>query len=217
MNSLGYIVHRIGDKRVLTRDEVKELAIRYKAGDNKAGLTIIEHNIRLVINISRYYVNKYGFEFDDIIGYGIIGMYNALRKFDPYKGFTFATYSNRWIRQTIARHMMFRRDVVNRKEHYFVIKSIDDETHWRDKFNCISYKDEKRSVFLREKLLEYIEDLDERTKEIMKMKFGFYEDKGEMTLRAIGKEVNLTAERVRQIIAKQLRSMRRTKRIKALR
>lgn len=222
VNSLSYILNRLGHKKVLTRDEVRDLIEKHRSGDEKAGLAIIEHNIRLVLTISLYYVKRYNLEYDDIIGYGIIGLYNARRKFDPDRGYTFSTYASRWIKQAICRFALFRQDVVNIKEWRshngrLEFEFIDDDKEWKDIERCCYIENNNDKIYLQEKIADYIDSLDDRTRKIIIMKFGFNQEKGEMTLRAIGKEVNLTAERVRQIIQSQIRSMRRKKVIRALR
>ena len=221
MNSLSYILNRLGHKRVLSREEIKELIIKYRAGDEKAGLTIIEHNIRLASTISLYYVKRYNLEYDDVIGWGIVGLYSARRKFDPNKGYAFSTYASRWIKQAICRFVLFKQDVVNPKEWRnqgrLNFEFIDDNEYRNDLDRGTYIENRNDAIFLRERIAEYIDSMDDRTRRIFIMKFGFDQNKGEMTLRAIGREVNLTAERVRQIIEAKLRSLRRTKKIKALR
>lgn len=222
MNSLSYILDRLGHKKVLTRDEVRDLIEKYRAGDEKAGLAIIEHNIRLVSTISLYYVKRYKLDYDDVIGWGVIGLYNALRRFDPDKGYTFSTYASRWIKQAICRFVLFRQDIVNIKEWRghkgrLEFEFIDDDKGWKDMDRYCYIENNNDKIYLRERIADYMDSLDDRTRKIFVMRFGFNQEKGEMTLRAIGKEVNLTAERVRQIIHKQIRSMRRKKIIRALR
>jgi len=76
---------------------------RYRAGDVAAGQRIVEGNIRLV-----YYVvsNRYRslpasdracVEFRDLVQEGTFGLYDAMRLYDPKRGFKFSTYATRWI------------------------------------------------------------------------------------------------------------------------
>ncbi|MGX7589436.1 sigma-70 family RNA polymerase sigma factor [Candidatus Vidania fulgoroideorum] len=66
---------------------------------------MIEFNIRLVVSISKKFINR-GVSFDDLVQYGIIGLIKSIEKFDYKKGFKFSTYSTWWIRQSISRNIL---------------------------------------------------------------------------------------------------------------
>ena len=88
---------------LLTHEATMELFRKYKEdGDKKAKQKIIEHNLRLVVDIAKRYSNN-GIEFSDLIQEGNMGLIKALDKFDYTKGFRFSTYATWWIRQSINR------------------------------------------------------------------------------------------------------------------
>ena len=73
---------------------------RCKNGDNKAKNKLIEHNLRLVAHIAKKYSLK-GYDSDDIISIGTIGLIKAIDSFNPGKGAQLATYAARCIENEI--------------------------------------------------------------------------------------------------------------------
>ncbi|MCP5181802.1 MAG: RNA polymerase sigma factor RpoS [Pseudomonadales bacterium] len=95
----------IGRAPLLTADQEKALARRVQKGDMKARAQMIESNLRLVVKISRRYLNR-GLPLLDLIEEGNLGLIRAVEKFDPSKGFRFSTYATWWIRQAVERGIM---------------------------------------------------------------------------------------------------------------
>lgn len=73
---------------------------RRMSKDAKEGL--VRANLRLVISVSKRFVNR-GLQFSDLIQEGNIGLMKAVEKFDYHRGFKFSTYATWWIRQSITR------------------------------------------------------------------------------------------------------------------
>jgi RNA polymerase primary sigma factor len=95
---LSYPTHH----RLLTAREEVILAARARSGDLSARQAMMEANIRLVMSVARRYTCK-SLTFEDLVQEGILGLLEAINKFDGTLGNRFSTYATYWIRQSIVR------------------------------------------------------------------------------------------------------------------
>jgi RNA polymerase primary sigma factor len=99
---LKLYVRQLGDGRLLTPAEERELARRKDLGDEAAKRRLIESNLRLVMSITRHYTRA-EVPLLDLIQEGNLGLIRAVEKFDYRLGFKLSTYATWWIRQAITR------------------------------------------------------------------------------------------------------------------
>ncbi|HVN86040.1 MAG TPA: RNA polymerase factor sigma-32 [Candidatus Binatia bacterium] len=91
---------------LLSREEEHELAVAYReSGDVEAAYRLVTANLRLVVLIAREYQRAFR-QLIDLIQEGNIGLMEAVKKFDPYRGIRFPSYAAWWIRAYIIRYIM---------------------------------------------------------------------------------------------------------------
>ncbi len=217
-------------------------------------------NLRLVVSIAKRYRNYSNLGFLDLVQEGNTGLLWAADKFDPERGFKFATYATWWIRQAITRsitnqsriirlpaHMLQRiskaQEVRYQLLHEFGREPLAEETarglglsatKTRDALGLTAplrsldevVDDNERTRLgdaiedhrtyhpqaeanhdrLQKEVADALETLSERERTLIQMRFGFVGDSAQ-SLTSVGRQFQITRERVRQIEANALRKL----------
>ncbi len=178
----------------LSVEEEQFLSEKLSNGDEKAREKLIVHNLRLVVYIAKKFENS-GVNIEDLISIGTIGLIKAVNTFSPEKNIKLATYASRCIENEILMHL---RKIASQK----VEISLDEplNTDWDgneliladvlgnegDEINReMEEEDEKRI------LLQVIDTLPEREKEIIDMRFGLGE-KEELTQKQVADKLGIS-------------------------
>ncbi len=125
-DSVRMYLSEIGRVDLLTADEEIKLANAIAKGDPVAKQKLAEANLRLVVSIAKKYIGR-GLSFLDLIQEGNIGLFRAVEKFDPTRGFKFSTYATWWIRQAITRAIADQARTIRIPVH--MVETINKLTH----------------------------------------------------------------------------------------
>ena len=160
--------------RLLTREEEMDLAIRVQEHkDPKAAYTLVTSNLRLVVKIAMDFHRYWTRTLLDLIQEGNVGLLQAVRKFDPYRGIKFSYYASFWIKAYMLKFIM---------ENWKLVKIGTTQTQRKLFFNLAKERDKLISQGFEAEPRLLAERLDVKEKEIE-----------EMSQRLGGGEVSLNA------------------------
>jgi RNA polymerase sigma-32 factor len=115
---------------MLAPDEEYMLAKRYKEhGDRDAAHRLVTSHLRLVAKIAMGY-RGYGLPIGEVISEGNVGLMQAVKRFEPEKGFRLATYAMWWIRASIQEYILRSWSLVkmgttaNQKRLFFNLRKV---------------------------------------------------------------------------------------------
>lgn len=184
--------------RKLTTNEEKALAKKIQHGDKDALNKLVRHNLRFVVSIAKHYRDR-GVPFSDLISEGNFGLIQAASKFNPDKNVKFITYAVWWIKHAILEYI---------DNSIYLINSVEPQDNTMLNELDVDYKTDTinedfetaiNNIQSRKDTIKLITKcLQDREIQVLTLFFGL-NDGREMTLEEVGKTMNLTNERVRQI------------------
>ena len=101
-DSLTDYLNKIGTYPLLNKEEEQETVRKAQAGDDEAFQKMLLSNLRLVVSIAKKFRST-GVPLSDLIQEGNLFLMDAIRKFDPDRGYRFSTYATRVITQNLGR------------------------------------------------------------------------------------------------------------------
>ena len=105
--ALHRYLQEISQYELLSREETEELAARFQeTGDPEAAYRLVSSNLRLVVKVAMDFQKYWMQNFMDLIQEGNVGLVQATKKFDPYRGVKFSYYAAYWIRAYILKFIM---------------------------------------------------------------------------------------------------------------
>lgn len=211
----GCYLKEIGVNTPLSREEEGYLSKQWLTKkDINARNKLVEANLKFVANIARNYKGL-GLSYSDLIQEGNAGLFKAIDKFDPDKGYKFISYAVNWIRQSILEALNKKNslksaelpnetcdDVIDDKKD-LTINDISLDDVYLD----LSDDERRREKDICDVAKFLLTGLTSREKYIVCQYNGINEKKPK-TLEEIGNNLGITKERVRQINEKAMKKLR---------
>ena len=171
----------------LEKAEEDECVARLESGDDAARRELIEHNLRLVVYISKRFENT-GINIEDLISIGTIGLIKAVNTFNSGKKIKLATYASRCIENEI---LMYLRKISSQRTEVSFDEPLN--TDW----------DADRQM-----LMAAIDCLNEREKTIILMRFGL-SGSGEYTQKEVADMMGISQSYISRLEKKIIDRLRR--------
>ena len=194
----------------LPKEVEREYFILAKKGDMKARSELIEHNLRLVAHIAKKYGSS-GYEQDDLISVGTIGLIKAIDSYKPESGTVFATYAGKCLQNEIL--MYFRAQKKNANET-LLSDTVDTDKDgnpltYMDIISCEDNILEEIELRMNsKKVIKAINDLlDEREREIIVLRYGLGGIRP-ITQREIAKKLDISRSYVSRLEKSAIEKLR---------
>ena len=162
---------------------------------------ILEANLRLVIRMAYKHVGPLA-NVNELISDGNVSLMQAVEKFDYAKGFRFSTYASWALLKNFAKTIP--------EDNYRGEKFVTGQA---DLLDCVpdaknSAKREELATSMRGAINRVLSKLSARERQVVRSRFGIGAEDHAQTLGEVGKDMNVTRERVRQLEARALEKMR---------
>ena len=185
----------------LSKEEEEKYVDMFQNGDLKARDKLIEHNLRLVVYLSKKYENT-KVELEDLVSIGTIGLIKGINTYKNDKNLKLATYASRCIDNEI---LMYLRKNKKRKADVSLDESLSfdsegNELHLEDILGTekdIVTKDLEEND-LRKIMLKEIGKLNERDKQIMVLRYGLNDTK-EYTQKEVAELLGISQSYISRI------------------
>ena len=199
----------------LTKEEEAIYVSRMEAGDTYYRDKLIEHNLRLVVFLSKKYENT-GTDLEELVSIGTIGLIKGVNTYKANKNIKLATYASRCIDNEIL--MFLRKNKKRRGEVSFEdslsYDSEGNELHLEDILGTESDIVTKplEDEIDKKTLYEEISKLNDRDKEIMILRYGLYGN-NELTQKDVALKLGISQSYISRIEKKVIKRLKNATKI----
>ncbi|MCP3031113.1 RNA polymerase sporulation sigma factor SigE [Halobacillus sp. A1] len=195
----------------LSREEEKDLLERLPTGDKAARAMLIERNLRLVVYIARKFENT-GLNIEDLISIGTIGLIKAVNTFDPEKKIKLATYASRCIENEILMHLR-KSNKLKTEVSFDEPLNVDWDGNELLLSDILGTEEDLITKGIEKKvdkklLKSALEQLNDREKEIMELRFGLI-GKKEKTQKDVADMLGISQSYISRLEKKIIRRLQR--------
>ncbi|TDA70133.1 MAG: RNA polymerase sporulation sigma factor SigK [Clostridia bacterium] len=174
--SIAYISNTAFPQPLSEEEEAGFLA-RLAQGDEEARSVLIERNLRLVAHITRKFEGS-GEDMDDLISIGTIGLIKAINTYDTGKNTRLATYAARCIENEVLMHLRATKKYRGEVSLYDPI-GVDKEGNEITLIDVLGNDEDSvvesvENYYEQERMLKYMQRLDQREKHILEMRYGLF-------------------------------------------
>lgn len=194
----------------LDKNRELDLLIKCQQGDMEARNVLIEHNLRLVVFLAKKF-DSTGYDLEDLVSIGSLGLIKGIMTYKVDKNIKLATYASRCITNEI---LMYIRKNKNRKgevsfEDALNYDSEGNELHLEDIMGTENdvVHDEIENKLARKQLLECLDELPVRDREIMTMRYGLYNTK-EYTQKEVAELLGISQSYISRIEKKVIKKLK---------
>ncbi len=194
----------------LTREEEEAVFRRLAEGDPTARETLITHNLRLVVYISKKFETS-GICLEDLISIGTIGLIKAVNTFCPEKNIKLATYASRCIENEI---LMFLRKASQYRGEISIDEPLNVDWDGNELLLSDILGTEEDIVNRgieweaeREMLRDAVRSLPQREREIMELRFGLYGGR-ERTQKEVAEQIGISQSYISRLEKKIIKKLR---------
>lgn len=194
----------------LTKEEEEYYFALKEKGSDEANNKLIVHNLRLVVYIAKKF-EKSGVAIDDLISIGTIGLIKAVRTFCPTKNIKLATYASRCIENEV---LMYLRKIGHRKNEISIDEPLNIDWDGNELLLSDILSTEEDTVGLEIEnddvvrvLMEAVDNLPEREKRIIYLRFGLGAEK-EYTQKEVADMLGISQSYISRIEKKILSGLK---------
>jgi RNA polymerase primary sigma factor len=198
---------------LLDKDTETALARQALAGDAVAQNKLVESNLRFAVQVAKQYQGM-GLELEDLIQVANLGLFEAVKRFDPDRGVKFISFAVWYVRAELQKALNDLSRVVRIPSHKTMTEGKDfstlstskkvgddeDSETYADRYLSGEQAKAKHEVTdLKELLSVALNSLKPKQRDAVKMFYGIDRDYA-MHMEHIAEELNVTGERARQLV-----------------
>jgi RNA polymerase sigma factor (sigma-70 family) len=205
MNYLKFRAARLRDQLDVSRAKTRVMDQIERCLDEAVEVKnlLIRSNLRLVVSIAKKHVKPTG-NFFEMVSDGNISLIRAIEKFDFSRGFKFSTYATWAIMKNYARSIPAEHNLLDRyrtgSDEFFM--SSPDQRSDQFEQELVNHRQH-------EAIIQILNRLEERERNIIMFRFGLNQDTEPQTLEQLGGRFGVTKERIRQLESRALEKLRK--------